>query len=48
MYTSRNYKNIDIEAFAQDVSSRFPSITRAVTLEEIENLHTKYDSIISE
>ena len=48
MYTSRNYKNIDIEAFAQDVSSHFPNITCAATLEEFENLHTKYDSIISE
>ena len=48
MYTSRNYKNIDIEAFAQDVSSHFPNITRAATLEEFENLHSKYDSIISE
>ena len=48
MYTSRNYKNIDIEAFAQDASSHFPNITRAATLEEFENLHTKYDSIISE
>ena len=48
MYTSRNYKNIDIEAFAQDVSSHFPNITRAATLEEIKNLLTKYDTIVSE
>ena len=48
MYTSRNYKNIDIEALARDVSSHFPNSTRAATLEEFENLHTKYDSIISE
>ena len=47
-YTSRNYKNIDIDAFAPDISSHFPNLTRAATLDDFENLFIKYDSIISE